>query len=499
MQWADRYAARFGSVPPAVIGQSTGGLASSNHEFVVITHIAPFPHLERIHMKNLAAPVLGALALVAGTVGGAYAAVPQHSSGTESTAALRAEVAHNTLEKTHGVYMACAARGMTCEYGYVTRSKGSTMPLLGTSPVGYGADVLEDAYGLKKAPSENATVAIIGAAYYDPAVLESSLASYRSEYGLPACTIKSGCLTVTGYKSDKLKPPKTDTQKQAAEQIGLETSLDVEMVSAACPSCKIVEVQTPWGDGYYHPHKPARDELSTLHFGEAVQRAVKDFGASAVSMSYGLRMDSTTAKGKYAKNLDIKGVGIFGSTGDSGYDHYFTDTSAWPEGLTTVAAVGGTVLTKSGNGYTEMAWSGGGSSCTAYLGAAVGQPASVAKNCKGQRATSDISAVAHLVAVYDGYAPSSGTPYQWVAVDGTSISSPLMAGMAARAGVPSSMRGPNILYSGKASNFNDITTGSNGTTCGSDGMSTKKMCNAGKGWDGPTGLGSPKGLAAFQG
>ena len=450
-------------------------------------------------MRHVAAPVLGALALVATTVGGAYAAVPQHSSGTESVAALRAEVAHNTLEQTHGVYMACAARGMTCQYGYVTKSKGSTTPLFGSTPVGYGADVLEDAYGLDKAPTTKATVAIVGAAYFDPKVLESSLASYRSQYKLPACTIKSGCLTVTGYQSDKLRPPKNDKEKKAAEGVGLETSLDVEMVSAACPSCKIVELQTPWGDGYYHPHKPARDELSDLHFGEAVQRAVKDFGASAVSMSYGLRMDSKTAKGQYAKNLDIKGVGIFASTGDSGYDGYFTDTSAWPEGLTTVAAVGGTVLTKSGRGYTEAAWSGGGSSCTAYLGAAVGQPASVAKNCKGQRATADISAVAHLVAVYDGYAPFSGTPYQWVAVDGTSISSPLMAGMAARAGVPSSMRGPNIFYSGKATNFNDITTGSNGSSCGSDGMSTIKMCHAGKGWDGPTGVGTPKGLAAFQG
>ena len=61
------------------------------------------------------------------------------------------------------------------------------------------------------------------------------------------------------------------------------------------------------------------------------------------------------------------------------------------------------------------------------------------------------------------------------------------------------MSGPNIFYSDPSSAFNDITTGSNGSTCGTDGMSTAKMCHAGKGWDGPSGMGSPKGLAPFQG
>ena len=294
-------------------------------------------------MRKAALSVVGALALMSGTVATANAVVP-HGSGTESIAALRAEALHGTLDQTHGVYMACAARHMTCQYGWVTQNKGTTSPLFGSSPIGLGADVLENAYGLKNAKSSKNTVAIIGAAYFDPKVLESSLNTYREQYGLGDCTIASGCLTVTGWNSNKLKPAKTDKQKQAAEGVGLETSLDVEMVSAACPSCKIVELQTPWGDGYYHPNNPQRDELSDLHFGTAVQRAVKTFGATAVSMSYGLRMDSTTATNQAAKDLDIKGVGIFASTGDSGYDGYFTDTSAWPEGLTTVAAVGGTVL-----------------------------------------------------------------------------------------------------------------------------------------------------------
>ena len=451
-------------------------------------------------MRKAVTPILGAIALLVGSAGVAAATVPQHGSGGgESIAQLHAEALNGTLSKTHGDYHACAARGMTCDYGYTTAHKGTTAPLSTSAPTGIGATELEDAYGLTGAPNSNNTVAIIGAAYFDPAALESSLNTYREQYGLGDCTIASGCLTVTGWKHNALRPATTTQEKQAAEEIGLETTLDVEMVSAACPSCKIVELQTPWGDGFYHSGDPQRDELSTVHFARAVKRAVNVFHATSVSMSYGLRMDSTTATGHSAQLLDITGHGIFASTGDGGYDGYFTDTSAWPEGLTTVVGVGGTVLSGSTGHYTETAWSAGGSSCTQYLGAANGQPASIAANCTGNhRATADVSAVAQNVAVYDGYAPYSGQPYTWVSVSGTSISSPFLAGIAGRAGVPASMDGPNTLYADPSSDFNDVTTGSNGSSCGSDGQSTTKMCHAGTGWDGPTGLGTPKGLSLFQ-
>lgn len=451
-------------------------------------------------MKHVVLPLAGAVVLAMGVMGVANASAPQQGSGGDSIATLHAEALHGTLGTLHGVYNACAARSMSCQYGYVTQRKGSTAPLSTYDPVGIGATELEDAYKLTGAPTSNNTVAIIGAAYFDPSALETSLNTYREQYGIPDCTIASGCLTVTGWKRDRLHPPKGAQQEQAAEEIGLETTLDVEMVSAACPACKIVELQTPWGDGFYHPSNPQRDELSTVHFAKAVQRAVTTYGATSVSMSYGLRMDSTTATGKSAKLLNIKGSGIFASTGDGGYDGYFTDTSAWPEGLTTVIGVGGTVLSESGGKYSEMAWADGGSSCTQYLGHAVGQPKSVAKNCTGgHRATADISAVADNVAVFDGYAPYSGQPYNWVPVAGTSISSPFVAGIAGRAGVPSTIHGPNVLYAAPSTAFTDITTGSNGSSCGTDGISTTKMCHAGTGWDGPTGLGSPKGLKPFAG
>lgn len=161
-------------------------------------------------MRHVALPVLGALALTIGTVGMANAVAPQHGSGSESIAALHAQALHGTLSQTHGVYKACSERGMTCQYGYVTARKGSTAPLSTSAPSGIGATELEDAYALTNAPTKKSTVALIGAAYFDPKVLESSLNTYREQYGLPDCTIASGCLTVTGYNGNKLKPPKTD-------------------------------------------------------------------------------------------------------------------------------------------------------------------------------------------------------------------------------------------------------------------------------------------------
>jgi len=43
---------------------------------------------------------------------------------------------------------------------------------------------------------------------------------------------------------------------------------------------------------------------------------------------------------------------------------------------------------------------------------------------------------------------------------------------------------------GQSSALNDVTSGSNGN-CGNI------LCNAGPGWDGPTGLGTPNGTGAF--
>ena len=74
---------------------------------------------------------------------------------------------------------------------------------------------------------------------------------------------------------------------------------------------------------------------------------------------------------------------------------------------------------------------------------------------------------------------------------GTSVSSPLVAGtMALTNAYTKSFAGADALYKEAAQNgtgvLDDVTSGSNGS-CGN------YLCNAGPGYDGPTGLGSPYG------
>jgi hypothetical protein len=71
---------------------------------------------------------------------------------------------------------------------------------------------------------------------------------------------------------------------------------------------------------------------------------------------------------------------------------------------------------------------------------------------------------------------------------GTSLSSPIIGAVFALSGKTDGYPGKYIWQHPK--DLYDITSGSNGS-CGAP------LCDAGKGWDGPTGLGTPNGIGAF--
>ncbi len=107
------------------------------------------------------------------------------------------------------------------------------------------------------------------------------------------------------------------------------------------------------------------------------------------------------------------------------------------------------------------------------------------------RTVSDVSAVADPetgLAVYDTYGlgPDNG----WIVVGGTSLSAPLLAGMIARAGNAAKLDSAAFIYRHR-SGLQDVVGGSNGF-CGGD-----YLCRGLKGYDAPTGLGSPRGLSAL--
>src|SRR5579859_4262240 len=134
------------------------------------------------------------------------------------------------------------------------------------TPKGYGPADLRSAYRLPGTGGAGQTVAIVDA--YDYPSAESDLATYRTTYGLPACTTANGCFRkVDEHGGTRYPKPAPKSDDWTGEE-----ALDIDMVSAVCPQCQILllEASSPTGD----------------NLGTAVDTAVK-LGAKYVSNSYG--------------------------------------------------------------------------------------------------------------------------------------------------------------------------------------------------------------------
>jgi subtilase family serine protease len=205
----------------------------------------------------------------------------------------------------------------------------------------------------------------------------------------------------------------------------------------------------------------------------------------AVSNSYGSNEFSGETTGAYASTyLPASGhpVVFTVSSGDSGYG------AEYPSSLASVISVGGTSLSGGPGSWTETAWSGAGSGCSAYVAKPGFQASSSA--CSRRR-TADISAVANPstgVLVY-----TTGSSTGWYAFGGTSVAAPIIAATYAHNPGTSTTAAP--LYASqpnKPANFYDVVSGSNGRCTNKRTSATAVLCNAGTGWDGPTGWGTPR-------
>jgi hypothetical protein len=324
-------------------------------------------------------------------------------------------------------------------------------PVHSATPSGYGPADIQSAYVLGGGAGQ--TVAIVDA-YNDPTA-EADLGVYRSQYGLPACTTANGCFKKVGQTGTSTLPT---TNTGWAQEI----SLDLDMVSAACPGCHILLVEA--------------SSASFANLGTAVNTAAATPGVVAISNSYGGGDQAETAA------YNHPGIAITASTGDSGYG--VQSPASFPH----VIAVGGTSLTKVSSTYSQSAWSGAGSGCSSINAKPVWQTS--ATSCSG-KANADVSAVADPntgVAVYDS-TPNQGVS-GWLVFGGTSASSPIIASAYALGGNHGLSYPAQWTWS-QTAGLTDVTTGSNGT------CPTSVWCQAGLGWDGPTGLGTPIGATAF--
>jgi subtilase family serine protease len=444
---------------------------------------------------GMGAALVAALAAFAPTAQGA-----QPGTTAPNITSLRAELRDGSLLATHGIRKICAAANAHCLAQVVTSATGSTKALSTTTPLGYGPADFANAYHLPAATvGANGTIAIIDAGAYPN--LESDLAVYRAQFGLPACTTANGCLKITDlHGGPPLTPDPTFFGQFEEENVAVETALDMQLASAACPLCKLVEVQIPVGDAFV-PNDPATLDAAMADFGTAVNESAT-LGAAAVSMSYQYPSDLNVETGQAGRDLFHPGMAVLASSGDGGFEG--NQHTGWPQNLPWVTSVGGTSLfatNTAGTTFSQTAWSGAGSGCETDLPAAIGQPTAVSAFCAGHRSASDISADADPAtgpAVYDTYAPFSGSPLNWFVVGGTSASSPFIAGLYARGGHVSQVIGPNTLYTAPKKDFIDVTLGQNAPAHGCQSVSAPvQLCQSGTGWDGPTGLGTPNGLAAF--
>ncbi|WP_406841574.1 kelch repeat-containing protein (plasmid) [Streptomyces sp. AHU1] len=332
------------------------------------------------------------------------------------------------------------------------------------TPRGLTPDDLLSAYNLPANGGKGATIAIVDA-FDDPNAAED-LAVYRAQFGLPA--LAPGQFRKVNQSGEEGNYPVPD-----AEWAG-EISLDLDMVSAIAPYANILLVET--------------DTNSFDNLGAGVDRAVA-LGATAVSNSYGAPEQDPSREGEIARHYDHPGVPITVSAGDSGYGVQS------PANLPTVTSVGGTSLVKDSStarGWSESVWfnshGGTGSGCSQYQQ----KPAFQKDTGCEHRTVADVSAVADPVtgvAVYDSY--GGAVPGGWGQFGGTSASAPIIAGVYSLAGRAVSGQYPNTYPYANADSLNDVTTGADGA------CTPEYLCSAQKGYDGPTGLGTPDGLKAF--
>ena len=337
-------------------------------------------------------------------------------------------------------------------------------------PAGYGPADLQDAYGLPTgSQGSGLTVAVIDA--YDLPTAEADLAVYRSQFGLPPCTTANGCFRKVDQNGGTSYPiPNTGW--------GEEIALDIEMVSAACPNCNILLVEA--------------NTTSFTNLGTAVNTAVS-LGAIAVSNSYGGTEWSGEAT-YWDPYYNHPGVAVTASTGDCGYHctGIGYDSVEYPAASPYVIAVGGTRLTRDGStrGWTESAWGdaaeniGAGSGCSSY------EPKPAWQHDTGcaKRTQADVSAVADPATGVAVYVAGS-----WKVFGGTSAASPIIAAVYALAGGPAAGTYPASYLYANTSDLYDVTGGNNDVTFGS--CTVTYLCNGVVGYDGPTGLGTPKGSA----
>src|SRR6185312_7320070 len=313
---------------------------------------------------------------------------------------------------------------------------------------GYTAGQLRDAYKITAEGSISTVVAVVSAFGYNNA--EADLNVYRTQFGLPACTTANGCFKKLNQKGRQKHYP--------FQNIGWaeEQALDLDMASAMCPKCSLwlLEAKTN----------------SMLNLANTVRTAAR-LGAHAIANAYG----GNGRPGRRVQNAYHQpGIAVTASAGSF---------NVFPASSNYVIAVGGTHLVPADNarGWLETGFGTG--ACTTFDKPDWQTDAGCAK-----RTVVDVAAVADPATGVAAYGPQSSGVSAWLTFGGTSVGAALIAGVYGANG--GTVEYASDLYAHPEALF-DIVSGPGGS------CSPSYLCNAQAGYDGPTGMGTPNGTAAF--
>lgn len=342
---------------------------------------------------------------------------------------------------------------------------------------------LQSAYNLTAASASGGMsgatpeVIAISTAYDDPTAAQD-LAAYRAQFGMTPCItpdnisqyslpLGSGCVAKVSQDNQASSLPPTDASWTGTD------SVQMDAITAICPNCQILLVEA--------------SSSSDADLDQTLITAEND--ADFITGGW-IDDDSpaeTTADQLY---LNAPGKALVFPGGDSG-----TGTG-WPASSQYVTAAGGTTLTadaSSSRGWTEKAWSDSGGGCAPFSPKPSWQPDGTSPDGCLDRTANDVAAVGDPntpVAIYDSAVGG------WATSGSTVISAAIIAGVYALNGLPHAGTYPASYpyQSGSSGDFNDITSGSDGS-CESG---RAYLCQAGTGYDGVTGMGTPNGISGLS-
>ena len=380
-------------------------------------------------------------------------------------------------------------------------------------------DQIKGAYGISGYDGSGQTVAIIDA-YASPTILQD-VNQWSLNRGLPTMNPSQLVQVIPPGVYNRPQNPKQDPQGWYGEE-----TLDVEAVHGMAPGAKIVYVGAP---NNYQDLDAAMNHVVDEHLAQIVTNSY-GFNTERLQPGFIKPFEDTLIQAA------IEGIGVYFSSGDDGDETAVVGyaTPDWPASSPWVTAVGGTALgvSASNTRALETGWGTSSYACNSttlvctrsgwLYGAGGGVSVLFAEPTyqvgAGLKLTGrgvpDVAAVAdpqtgYLVGQTQSF--PTGPAYDEYRLGGTSLASPIFAGIMAladqKAGHPHGFANP-LFYANPGAfydvlsvktavarrNFVNSVDASNGTADflrTFDDYSGSPTQHTGPGWDNVTGLGTP--------